>query len=178
MPPMDHPSLRSADRFVWLTLGCFCVAVGALGVVLPLLPTTPFLILAAAAFGRSSPRLRAWLLKHATLGPMIQAWEQHGAIPRRAKRLAYAVMIVVLGLSVLMRAPLSAIGLQALCMAGAALFIGTRPDADRRPRRHLQLNLPKTNLKGTPLCPLPRAKCQPTRWPCPHSGWTVGPFCN
>lgn len=129
MPPIDPSSMRSTDRLVWLAVGWVCVGVGALGVVLPLLPTTPFLILAAAAFGRSSPRLRSWLLKHATLGPMIQAWEKHGAIPRRAKHLAYAVMLVFLGLSVLMQAPLFAIALQALCMVGAALFIGTRPDA-------------------------------------------------
>ncbi|MEO0382719.1 MAG: YbaN family protein [Pseudomonadota bacterium] len=130
MPPLHCPSKRSTDRFVWLVVGWACVGVGALGVVLPLLPTTPFLILAAAAFGRSSPRLRSWLLRHGTLGPIIEAWEQNGAIPRRAKLLAYAIMLTFLGLSALLNAPLYIIGLQAFCVAGAALFIGTRPDAE------------------------------------------------
>ncbi len=65
------------------------------GVVLPVLPTTPFLILAAACFTRSSERWHAWLLRNQTFGPLIRAWEQDRCIPRRAKVAAFTVMAIV-----------------------------------------------------------------------------------
>lgn len=58
---------------------------GVIGVFLPVLPTTPFIILAAACFARSSPRLEAWLLSHRIFGPLLRDWRERGAIPRRAK---------------------------------------------------------------------------------------------
>ncbi|MER2510687.1 MAG: YbaN family protein [Amaricoccus sp.] len=73
-----------------LALGGFFVAVGAVGVVLPVLPTTPFLILAAACFARSSPRFERWLLDHRIFGPLLRDWRARGAIPVRAKVAAVA----------------------------------------------------------------------------------------
>ena len=58
------------------------------GVVLPLLPATPFVLLSAYCFARSSPRLHGWLLAHKLFGPLIRNWEQHRAISPRAKLLA------------------------------------------------------------------------------------------
>lgn len=69
-------------------LGTVAVGLALAGVVLPLLPTTPFLLLATWAFARSSPRLDAWLRGHPRLGPTLAAWESRRAIPRRAKALA------------------------------------------------------------------------------------------
>ena len=75
-------------RLVYIAIGCTAVVLGVAGIFLPLLPTTPFLLLAAWAFARSSPRLEAWLVRHPRLGPPISAWRERGAIPARAKIVA------------------------------------------------------------------------------------------
>src|SRR5574343_1695541 len=79
---------------VFRALGLVSVALGALGAFLPLLPTTPFLILAAYFFARSHPEWEAKLLAHPKVGPAIRAWRDHGAIPRVAK-VAAAVMLSI-----------------------------------------------------------------------------------
>lgn len=79
-------------RQAYMIIGCLMVAIGAIGVVLPLLPTTPFLLIAAGCFARSSPRLEAWLLSHRRFGPLLAAWRERGAIPRSGKLLSTAGM--------------------------------------------------------------------------------------
>ncbi|WP_148715197.1 YbaN family protein [Chitinolyticbacter meiyuanensis] len=79
-------------RSLWLGGGLVSLLLGAAGVALPLLPTTPFVLLAAACFARSSPRLERRLLDHPRFGPAIRLWREHRALPRRGKRWALLLM--------------------------------------------------------------------------------------
>ena len=106
-------------RILWLTLGYVALLLGLAGVVLPLVPTTPFLILSAFAFSRGSPRLERWLVEHPRFGPPIRDWREEKALSRRAKWLASIVMAVTL-----------AGGILAIFCA-VALFLWTRPEPIR-----------------------------------------------
>lgn len=81
-------TVRHLVRTGWLLLGFVCLGLGFVGVFVPLMPTTIFIILGAACFARSSARLEAWLLGHPRFGPTLRAWRKEGAIPPRAKRMA------------------------------------------------------------------------------------------
>lgn len=115
-------------RFAFLLLGWSAVTLAVIGIPLPGLPTTPFLILAAFAFSKGSPKARAWLIDHAHLGPMIQDWEARGAISRRSKALAVSMMAALLILSLILGVPLWAFAIQALFIGGSAAFVLSRPD--------------------------------------------------
>jgi uncharacterized protein len=115
-------------RPLWIARGFTSLALGVAGAVLPLLPTTPFLLLAAYSFAQSSPRLHAWLLAHPHFGPMIEDWQQYGAIALRTKGVALFVMAVTLGGSAAFGVPTWVLAIQAAVLAGAATFIVTRPD--------------------------------------------------
>lgn len=84
-----------------LGTGFLFVGLAALGVVLPVLPTTPFLLIAAACFARSSPRFYDWLLSNRIFGPLIRDWREHRSIPLRAKILAVLLIAAVGGSSVI-----------------------------------------------------------------------------
>jgi uncharacterized membrane protein YbaN (DUF454 family) len=75
-------------RIVYLTLGMVSLLLGGIGVVLPLLPTVPFMLLAAFFFARSNPRLEQWLVRHPRFGHHIEAWRVRRAISRRGKAAA------------------------------------------------------------------------------------------
>lgn len=115
-------------RALWFGFGWLCLALGTIGVFLPILPTTPFVLLAAYAFARSSPRFHSWLARHPTFGPMIEVWGKHGAIPRRAKRVALAMMAAAFALSVALGLKPWVLIVQALVLLGAGLYVWTRPD--------------------------------------------------
>ncbi|WP_151719963.1 YbaN family protein [Gemmobacter serpentinus] len=115
-------------KLVWLILGCLAVAVGVIGVFLPLLPTTPFMILAAACFAKSSDRLHGWLMGHRVFGPMIRDWRAHRAIPRRGKRAALIAMGLAFLLSVALGVAWWALLLQALVLVTMGSWIWTRAE--------------------------------------------------
>lgn len=119
--------MNSIKRATFLLLGALSLALGVIGIVLPILPTTPFILLAAFFFAQSSERLHAWLLNHPRFGPSIRDWQQHRAISRFAKKLAILTMIGVLAVSLLLQLPLWVITVQALAMLAVSIFILTRP---------------------------------------------------
>jgi len=85
-----------------LAAGWLALALGFVGVFLPLLPTTPFLLVAAACFVRSSPRLHARMLAHPRLGPFLLQWRRERSIPRQAKRRAYVLVVACFTLSIVL----------------------------------------------------------------------------
>ena len=83
-------------RYLLMVLGSVALALGVAGIFLPLLPTTPFLLLAAALYFRSSPRLYDWLLSHRHLGPYIRNFRENRAIPLRVKIVSVSLVWVTL----------------------------------------------------------------------------------
>lgn len=116
-------------RTLWLILGLLAVVLGVIGVFLPLLPTVPFLLLAAFCFARSSARLHDWLLSHPTFGPPIADWQRSGAISRRAKILASLSLIAAFGFPLWLGVRAEVLAIQVLILSAVALFIWTRPEA-------------------------------------------------
>jgi len=89
-----------AVRFALLVAGFTALALGIAGLVLPVLPTTPFMLVAAACFARSSPRFHQWLLRHRTFGPIVGEWERHRAIAWKTKLWAIVLMSGTLAVSI------------------------------------------------------------------------------
>lgn len=89
-------------KWILLTVGIVSTALGVLGIFLPLLPTTPLLLLAAACFARSSDRFHRWLVDHAHLGPMVRGYLEGTGIPRRAKATAIAMVWLTIPTSALL----------------------------------------------------------------------------
>ena len=116
-----------AKRIVLILIGVISLALGALGVFLPLLPTTPFVLVSAFAFANSSERLHQWLLDHNVFGPLIANWRNHGAISRRTKIISLASMVAIIVISLLLAVPTHVIVIQAVVLTASALFIVTRP---------------------------------------------------
>ena len=85
-------------RTILIFLGWLCVGLGFVGIFVPGIPTTIFLIIALWAFTKSSEKLRHWLLNHKRFGPILNNWQQHKVVPRRAKIL----MIVLMSLAVVL----------------------------------------------------------------------------
>ena len=106
---MAKETLISSNKILRLVLtgaGLLCTALGILGIFLPVLPTVPFLLLAAACFARGSERFYGWLLDHAYLGPMIRGYLDGQGIPLRAKLSAIALLWITIPISVLFFIPL------------------------------------------------------------------------
>ena len=95
--PHDSPLVRHA----FLAAGFVFLGLGILGVFVPVLPATPFVLLAAACFARASARFYNWVLNHRVFGPTVREWRRHRSIPYRVKLGAIALMALSLGASIL-----------------------------------------------------------------------------
>lgn len=116
------------QQFFYLALAWTCVALGIIGAFLPLMPTTIFLLIAAWAFSRSSEKYHLWLRNHPRFGHMIRAWEEHHAMPQRAKRVAFFALAVSYGFTALIFGPTSwASIIGGVCIAGVAIYLAHIP---------------------------------------------------
>ncbi len=107
--------------------GITCVGLGFAGLFLPLVPTTPFLLLAAFCFSRGSPALHRWLIEHPTMGPIIRDWNEHRVIRPRVKWMAAIMITVLIGATVVFSSaawPIKA--LSALIGTGVIVMLFTR----------------------------------------------------
>ena len=114
-------------RHLYLVGGFVCIGLAIIGAILPLMPTTVFVILAAYCFARSSPKLEARLLNHPRFGPHIVRWRDKGAISRTGKRAAAIAFLVSIIVSLIfVRLPWSLLPVAAAVIVGG--WIWTRPE--------------------------------------------------
>lgn len=92
--PIPVSTRGKAKVFLWKATGVFCIGLAILGAILPILPTTIFLIMATGCFAKSSPRMQRKLLNNKTFGPLIHEWQQHRSIPRKSKRIALLMIML------------------------------------------------------------------------------------
>ncbi len=120
-----------AIRAFWVTCGALSLVLGIIGIFLPLLPTTPFILLAAACFARGSEKFHHWLITHQRFGPLVRDWQAHRSIPLRAKCLALSMMWISMGTTawLLRGRPVSSLTLLAIGLAvtGWMVRLPTRP---------------------------------------------------
>ena len=132
---VDYSNEMNVIRSRWLRwllkgLAAFFMLVGIIGAFLPLLPTTPFLLLAAACYARSSPRFYNWLMNHPKLGPPLRLWRKRGSISRKNKMIAISMMAITMIPTIVFWVPIVAvkIGLAVVGLS-VACYVATRPEA-------------------------------------------------
>jgi len=126
LPSPRRPRQQLLQRLLWVLAGIASLALGIIGIFVPLLPTTPFVLLAAFCFARGSTRCEAWLLNHPRFGPMVRNWRDHHAIPLRAKQLAWTMMALGSAWAGY-RLPLAWCWLPAACCACVAFWMWRLP---------------------------------------------------
>ncbi|ABK44433.1 protein of unknown function DUF454 [Magnetococcus marinus MC-1] len=121
---------RGWSRHLMVALGWLFFGLGVVGVFLPVMPTTPFMVLALWAFAKGDGKLYRWLYHHVWFGPPLQRWQRWGVIPTRAKMAAIGTMLVSAGF--LLWLPGMAVWLKGLVLAlmfAAMVFVWSRPSA-------------------------------------------------
>ena len=131
--------MNRTSRAIYLCLGWAFVGLAVLGLFLPLLPTTPFLLVASSCFLRSSPRWQRWLLNSRWFGPMLRDWDEHRAVRRPVKVLAVVVVSAALALAVVrdlhwaVRTLIVLLGLVGLMVVWRLPVISAAADAGAEP---------------------------------------------
>ncbi len=129
---IDPPPKGSRlTRPLFFLAGLVFVGLGIVGYILPVMPGTIFLIVAAACFARSSRRLEAWIENHPKFGPSVVAWRRHGAIPRKAKILAIGMMAISFVVVMIAHPPALWSWLTGAVLLACALFVASRPSGPK-----------------------------------------------
>ena len=126
MKSSQHKGAGTAGRRVWALLGALFLVLAAIGIALPLLPTTPFLLLSAYCFSRGSRRMHEWLTGHRVFGPPIRNWQDHRAISTSSKIWGVTAIALTFALSVVLDVPPWALTIEAIILSAVALFLITR----------------------------------------------------
>lgn len=122
--------VEQTKRTLFFILGWVSIALAIAGIPLPILPTTPFVLLAAFFFSKSSERWHQWLLNNKRLGPIVRDWEQHGVISVKAKVLATVMMILLFGYTlVFVNVPIWIKIVVSFIGVSVMVFIHTRPSS-------------------------------------------------
>lgn len=123
-------------RVLFNLAGTVALGLGLLGIFVPLLPTTPFVLVAAACYARGSERFHQWLLADRTFGPMVYEWEQHRSLPYRTKVTAIALMSATMTISIAFFVhPLWLKIVLGLLGVGLAVWMYRIPSRDQRARK-------------------------------------------
>jgi uncharacterized protein len=125
-------TLPATVRFLLLLFAVLCVALGVIGIFVPGLPTTVFILLAGWAGAHSSPRFSAWLESHATFGPMIRDWRDRGAVSRKAKISATVVMAISSAILFLTASRAWVAEAITVVMAVVLMWLWRRPEPEQR----------------------------------------------
>ena len=135
---MSEPAIESLlhhrplwQRVLWGAAGVISLAIGIVGIFLPLLPTTPLVLLAAFCFSRCSEAWERWLLEHRTFGPMVRDWQAHGAVSRRAKWVSTLTMLACSAIFFLTSPRWWMAALGTAIMACVSVWLWLRPEPPR-----------------------------------------------
>jgi uncharacterized protein len=139
IPDDDQEALQVSAyapvRWAWLVLGFTCLGLGFVGAFLPVMPTTVFILIAAYAFARSSPRFYGWLLRHPTFGPLIRNWRAGRGLTTRAKITAVTMIVLTIGSSAIFFVSSLWVRILLVVIAVSVItFLLTRPTAPPEPR--------------------------------------------
>ena len=124
-PVIERKPLSRLAKMLYTFAGGLALLLGVIGIFLPVLPTTPFILLAAACFAKASPRVHQWMLQHPLIGPMLRNWQEHRSLTRGTKYVAIISMVLMLGLSIWMFSarPWIQVILLALGVIGAVMVL-------------------------------------------------------
>lgn len=133
MPTQPLNWLVYLRRLPWQCLTWGCIGLGAAGTIVPLLPTTPFLLVAAWAAPKGSPRLGRWLHQHPRFGPTLHAWQTQRAVPTRAKAIALVLLVISWLTLWVVQSPPAVLLFTGLLFVSVAGFLLSRPTPKETP---------------------------------------------
>ena len=124
-----HISRSKPVRYLYMVVGTFFLVLGLIGIIIPVLPTTPFLLVTAACYSRGSARFYHWLMNHRYMGPYLKAWRYERRIPRHAKIAAFVMIAISISFAVIYVIPLTPVKILVAAVGiTVAIYISRFPD--------------------------------------------------